>query len=125
MAWRRSCAAADCSSWRVEHSVSGSRSRRHGPFERATTLEGMDQATCGWRDSVLRPPSARRRVAGMDQHSFKKRQRHGGTRKDRSAPSSGHQGKEFSVKVVIAFLSIFLASGLTMVTVYNTLVDAK
>jgi anthrone oxygenase-like protein len=29
------------------------------------------------------------------------------------------------MKVAIAFLSIFMAAGLTMVTVYNTLVDAK
>src|SRR4030088_2194890 len=29
------------------------------------------------------------------------------------------------MKVTIAFLSIFMASGLTMVTVYNTVVDAK
>jgi hypothetical protein len=29
------------------------------------------------------------------------------------------------MKVAVAFLSIFLASGLTMVTVYNTLVDAR
>jgi anthrone oxygenase-like protein len=29
------------------------------------------------------------------------------------------------MKVSIAFLSIFMASGLTMVTLYNTLVDAK
>ncbi len=29
------------------------------------------------------------------------------------------------MKVTIAYLSIFLAAGLTMVTVYNTLVDAK
>jgi hypothetical protein len=33
--------------------------------------------------------------------------------------------KGFSMKVTVAFLSIFMASGLTMVTVYNTLVDAK
>jgi Domain of unknown function (DUF1772) len=33
--------------------------------------------------------------------------------------------KESNVKVTIAFLSIFLAAGLTTVTVYNTLVDAK
>lgn len=29
------------------------------------------------------------------------------------------------MKIAVAFLSIFLASGLTMVTVYNTLVDAR
>src|SRR3954463_9019253 len=29
------------------------------------------------------------------------------------------------MKVAVAFLSIFMASGLTMVTVYNTLIDAK
>lgn len=29
------------------------------------------------------------------------------------------------MKIAVAFLSIFMASGLTMVTVYNTLVDAK
>jgi hypothetical protein len=33
--------------------------------------------------------------------------------------------KEFSMKVTIAFLSILMASGLTMVTMYNTLVDAR
>ena len=29
------------------------------------------------------------------------------------------------MKIAVAFLSIFMASGLTMVTVYNTLVDAR